>query len=180
MIVDLGSNIGTTVADFAQKFPNARVVGVELDSDNLRLCLNNVAPWKDRCSVLQGAVSDTDGYCTYDRRADSNAFTITCGSSVSEGTTMQTVKAFSLNRIFSDHLSQQPVDYLKMDIEGAEKQVLRSNTEWAQAVRCLKVELHGDYTPEDCLHDLTVLGFHARLDRKHPHCIVGVRRPSKH
>jgi hypothetical protein len=62
-----------------------------------------------------------------------------------------------------------------MDIEGAERAVLRHNTEWAERVRCLKVELHGGYGREDARRDLEGLGFQARYDRFHPRCVVGVR-----
>jgi hypothetical protein len=69
----------------------------------------------------------------------------------------------------------QSIDFLKMDIEGAEAQVLRVNTDWARRVRCIKVEVHGPYTVEDCVRDLQALGFTARPDRKHPAGVVGLQ-----
>jgi hypothetical protein len=38
LIWDLGANIGTTMADLAERFPRARVTGVEIDPGNARLC----------------------------------------------------------------------------------------------------------------------------------------------
>jgi hypothetical protein len=68
-----------------------------------------------------------------------------------------------------------PVAFVKMDIGGAEREVLRRNTEWASQVGCIKVEVHDGYAPEDCVRDLEQLGFEARRDRRHDSAVVGVR-----
>jgi hypothetical protein len=41
-ILDLGANIGATVADLAAAHPAARVLGVELDADNVELARRNI------------------------------------------------------------------------------------------------------------------------------------------
>ena len=65
--------------------------------------------------------------------------------------------------------------FVKMDIEGAERDVLAQNTEWASHVGCIKVEVHGDYTPDDCVRDLERLGFRARRDRRHEAAVLAER-----
>src|SRR3954452_12438741 len=60
-IVDLGVNIGATMAHNAVLHPGARIVGVELDPRTAELARLNVAAWADRCQVLQGAVWVADG-----------------------------------------------------------------------------------------------------------------------
>jgi hypothetical protein len=67
------------------------------------------------------------------------------------------------------------IDFLKMDIEGAEKRVLREHTDWASRVRCLKVECHDDYSREDCIRDLQRLGFQGEIDPSHWSCVIGNR-----
>ncbi len=47
LIWDLGANIGLTMADLAVRHPGARVVGVELDSENAALARANVDPVAD-------------------------------------------------------------------------------------------------------------------------------------
>jgi hypothetical protein len=66
-IVDLGANIGLTMADFAVRHTGARVLGVELDAANAELCRVNTAPWASRCSVVQAAVWHEDGEVHYSR-----------------------------------------------------------------------------------------------------------------
>ena len=65
VIWDLGANIGLTMAHFAERYPRARVVGVELDGANVALCKRNVAPWSSRCTVVEGAVWHEDGQARY-------------------------------------------------------------------------------------------------------------------
>jgi FkbM family methyltransferase len=67
IIWDLGANIGLTVAHLAFRFPHARVLGVELDEENVALARRNVAPWADRCGVIHAAVWPSDGEVQYRR-----------------------------------------------------------------------------------------------------------------
>jgi hypothetical protein len=62
-----------------------------------------------------------------------------------------------------------------MDIEGAEREVLRANTGWASSVRRIGVEVHALYTVEEGLADLTALGFRPELDHRHWGSVYGTR-----
>jgi len=167
VILDLGSNIGTTIAHFAHLYGDVKVFGVELDAESAELCAKNIAPWGDRCQVLQTAVAATDGMNRYDRRAGNEwGFRIGSGSSP-----VRTVSIDSLVGQFG--LSE--IDYLKMDIEGAERDVLRSGGQWPERVRSLKVELHDQYTVEEAFEDLAKLGFVCERDDKHWACVVARR-----
>jgi hypothetical protein len=84
------------------------------------------------------------------------------------------VRAVSLATLLREHGG--PVDFLKIDVEGAERELLRGAAGWADAVRSLKVELHGDYAVEDCESDLRRLGFETRRDSHHWACVIGLRR----
>ena len=54
-ILDLGANIGLTMAHFAVLYPQARILGVELDAGNFALCRKNIEAFGDRCRVLHAA-----------------------------------------------------------------------------------------------------------------------------
>ena len=86
------------------------------------------------------------------------------------------VEALSLNSLLAEEGRDFRVDYMKMDIEGAESEVLRQHTEWADRVDSIKVDVHPPYSVEDCLRDLRALGFEARPDRQHWACVEGVRQ----
>jgi hypothetical protein len=89
---------------------------------------------------------------------------------VPEGTP---VRALSLTTLLRER--QTTVDYLKIDIEGAERVLLANGADWAQDVRCVKVELHGDYTVEDCERDLRRLGYRTLPDHAHVSAVIGIR-----
>jgi FkbM family methyltransferase len=172
LILDLGANIGSTMAHMAHMFPDAIIAGVELDPDNFALCEKNVAPWADRVRLIEAAVWVTDGSVHFQRDSGREN-----GSHIADqGPAVRSVSMSSLVAEFG------PPDYVKMDIEGAERDILRAEAEWAAHVRSIKVELHGRYTPAECIADLTRLGFRARVlqepwwppSRGRP-CVIGLR-----
>jgi FkbM family methyltransferase len=171
-IVDLGANIGLTMADFAVRHPGARVLGVELDAANAELCRLNTAPWASRCSVVQAAVWHEDGEVQYSR-APGDEWGFRVEQERSAG--VATVRSISLGTLLGAERDRRPVDYLKMDIEGAEREVLRANTGWASLVRRIGVEVHAPYTVEDGLADLAALGFRPEPDHRHWGSVYGSR-----
>lgn len=170
VILDLGSHIGTTIAHFAYLYKKVRVFGVELDAENVELCARNITVWGDRCHVLHAAIAATDGISRYNRRVGNEwGFRIGSGSSP--------VRTVSIEKVL-DHFGLREIDYVKMDIEGAEREVLRSGDRWSERVRSLKVEVHRPYTVEAAFEDLVNLGFSCQRDDRHWACVVA-RRPRR-
>jgi FkbM family methyltransferase len=167
-VLDLGANIGLTMAHLAALCPAARIVGVELDPDNVALARRNVERWRDRCEVVEAAVWHADEPLRYHiaRGAECGAVLSPSGGKTAQG--------LSLNSLL-DRLRWDRVDFVKMDIEGAEREVLRSNAEWALRVRSIKVEAHADYSREQCARDLRELGFLPVPDARHLRAVSGIR-----
>ena len=153
LIWDLGSNIGLSIADMACAVPGARIVGVELDTANASLARRNLEPWADRVEVIEGAVWPDPGEVTIHAEPGYEA-----GVRITDGGERK-VAAIPLDELLE---RTGAPDYVKMDIEGAEREVLDRNTEWAASVRSIKVECHGDYTADQAAADLRTLGFDAR------------------
>ncbi len=172
LILDLGANIGLTMADFAVRYPRARVVGVELDDVNAELARRNVAGWAERCLVEHAAVWPDDGEAWYDPWPGGTATYRAVGDAANGATR---VRAVSLASLVSEHARDGPVDFVKVDVEGGEQELLRDGSGWASRVRAIKVELHGSYTRDACQADLERLGFVPRVDPRHWACVEGVR-----
>ena len=175
-IVDLGSNVGYTVADLAFANPTARVVGVEMDRNNFDLAMRNVAIFGDRVQLLHAAVWTEDGEISYSGVED-DAFAVT-GAAVAderEGTGRSSAPARRLTSIL-DAFGLERVDYLKMDIEGAEAAILSAPLDWAERVQSMKIELHPPATFASASAALESVGFACRRDPSHPDCVVAVRR----
>jgi FkbM family methyltransferase len=175
VILDLGANIGLTMADFATHYPRSRVIGVELDRDNADICRKNVAAWGDRCQLVEGAVWFEDGSLTYEVSPGSeDAFTVSPSEKTTRGVPV-TARALSITTLLKEAGDPPVVDFVKMDIEGAESSVLEKNTEWASRVRSIKVELHHGYTHAMGIAALERMGFQAWRARDHVDSIEGVR-----
>lgn len=65
VILDLGSNIGLTLIDFRNDYPDSRLYGVELDPANYALLLENVKGLSD-CQVVNAGVWKEDGEIFYE------------------------------------------------------------------------------------------------------------------
>jgi FkbM family methyltransferase len=158
LIVDLGANIGAAMALFAHAFPSARIIGVEPDPSNAALCRRNVEPWETRCEVVEAAAWPDEGNIRLTGEA-SSAFKVDTGAGGRE------VPAVSLTTLLQRYAADEAVDYLKMDVEGTERELLSRGTGWIERVRCVSVEVHEPYRTEQCIEDLEQLGFYVRTKR---------------
>jgi len=166
---DLGANIGTTMAHFAHLWPRAEVTGVELDPGNAELCRRNVARFGRRCRLIDGGVWSEEGEIHWGS-GDGTELGFRVDDSGG-----RTARAVTLDRLAAELPEGEMVDYVKMDIEGAEAAVLRCNTGWARRVRALKVEVHPPYSVAEAEADLRALGFATRVDDRH-HAAVAAWR----
>jgi len=76
---------------------------------------------------------------------------------------------------FLNGLAAEPAAYVKMSLDGGERELLGDGADWAAEVGCIKVYVHGDYTRDECARDLARLGFEAGADRRHEHAVLGLR-----
>jgi FkbM family methyltransferase len=186
VIVDLGSNVGYTVAHFALLYPCARIIGLELDPGNYALALKNTAPWKDRVTLLNVAIWSSDGDVVFGGRGE-DAFRVLSpanelprqasqagATEATKATEARLAKSMSMPSLMRD-LAISHIDYLKMDIEGGEAELLlNADCAWTQHVDAMKIELHKlDY--RDFERVLTARGFHCYPDKREWTCIVAVR-----
>jgi FkbM family methyltransferase len=173
-ILDLGSHIGLTIADLAHRFPDAHIVGVEIDPDSAALCRRNIAAFGDRCEIVEGAVWTSPGEAVpYQRRPGELGSRIDVGRA-DDDAERDVATSVSIDTLV-ERLAPLRVDYVKMDIEGAERQVLRERTGWAERVASIKVEVHAPYTLAECRRDLERLGFHTTVDPHHGAAVIGIR-----
>ncbi len=167
-IIDLGANIGLTSADYAGRFPRATVIAVEMDGANASMAVRNTEPYRDRVTVIHAAAW---------WEATRLSYTAPVGGEWAFAVSQQ--GDHEVSTVTVDALVERygPVDFLKMDIEGAEREVLSKNTSWATAVRSLQVEVHEPYTVGDCERDLQELGFTTERHPTHRASVNATRTP---
>ena len=167
-ILDLGANVGYTAVDFAVRYPGARIVAVELDRENAALAERNLSPFGERCVVLRAAVWSSDGEVAY---GGEEAWGLRVVPGAGGGRSAPALRISTLLRRFA----LERVDYVKMDIEGSEAEVL-SDPKWMNRVAMIKIEVHPPATVESSAEALRSAGFRVRRDRRHRQCLWASRK----
>ncbi len=137
-ILDGGANVGYAAIFFAAQFPRAKIIAVEPDLGNLELLKRNIAPYPN-IQFLDAALWCEDGEIELeDPGMEAHAFRIAGLTNVATKK-LRTVRAVSIETL-QDKYGLQGFDLVKLDIEGAEKQVLTGA--WLKQTQVLVVELH--------------------------------------
>lgn len=163
-IWELGTNVGVGLVDLALRYPEAELIGVEPDQGNLAVARRNLEGLEDRCRLVEAAIWDEDGQIVVE---GGQAYGLTVRAHrPDDSPELHPMPAISLNSLLERENPGGPIDFMLMDIEGTEQRVLARDTEWAEHVRAIKVELHPEtgYTEHDCAADLQRLGFRTRLE----------------
>jgi len=144
-IVDCGANCGVSVVYFKQLFPAAKIIAVEADPAIFALLEWNVSHRELRdVTLINKAVAVGTQPVTFHREgADAGRI----------HTLADTKEHITVPVVSLDELLCEPVDMLKIDIEGAETDVL-CKSERLQNVAQLMVEYHSFGDTPQALHEL--------------------------
>jgi len=176
-ILDLGSNVGYTICHFGYLYRNAKIIGVEMDTDNFRLAQKNTADIPN-CTLLNRATSVSNSVASYYKsgiREDAYHISDQGKPRIDSEITIQCCTIQSI----IDEFSLAGIDYVKMDIEGEETRVFDealSDLRWLAMVKMLNIEVHK--SSEDLEMILTVLrtrGFNAWKDNRHWSAVMAAR-----
>jgi FkbM family methyltransferase len=144
LIVDCGAYVGFSSAYFLAQFPDSRVIAVEPDPENIILLRRNLAPFGHRVRICEAAVwSGVEGLRISDEKYRDGRHWAR-GVRNCSGGEAQTIQGLDL-RTLLERYDERSISILKMDIEGAEALVFRSEPErWLDRVETIIVELHDD------------------------------------
>lgn len=155
-ILDLGSNVGYTICHYGHLYRNARIIGIEMDTDNFQLAQKNVTGIPN-CTLLNRAISISNGVVSYYKsgiREDAYHISDKGKPRVDKEIT---IKCCTIQYII-DEFGIASIDYVRMDIEGEETRVFDealSDLRWLAKVKMLNIEVHK--SSEDIEMILTVL-----------------------
>lgn len=135
-VLDLGANIGATAAHYRALWPEALIVAVEMDEGNRSVLIENFEG-----PVLGYAVGSVNGRRSYDTSRGEEGYRLGPGKGKAVGIHLYDVLA----AVGDDRVC----DFVKMDVEGAEWEILseiegRPGERWRGLVKHLLIELHGD------------------------------------
>jgi FkbM family methyltransferase len=144
-IFDLGANIGTTSLFLANKYPGASIVAVEPEHENCETFQLNCSGYAN-IRLVEAAVWTSNSELVIENPNDASwAFQLKTANEP----TARKIPAFTLASLIEKSGFEQ-IDLLKMDIEGAEKEIFEAGCEeWLPKVKCLLVEMH-DWVKPGC------------------------------
>ena len=139
VIIDLGANVGFASIVFANRFPDTRILSLEPDEGNFLLAKKNTAPYEN-ITVIKGAVwHKSEPIKVVDYGHGEAAYMIEPG--VGE----TSVRAYTIKDLMK-MLEITEIDVLKIDIEGAEKEIFETGHEdWVPYTKLMITETHDRY-----------------------------------
>ncbi len=142
-IFDVGANIGLASIYFAHRYPQAKIVAIEAEPSNFALLARNVRPYPAIIPV-HAALWNRDGKISVSDPDPASGIAGKWGFITHEGSGDQ-VRAVTMRTLMKEH-HMPSVDLLKIDIEGAEKEVFEA-CDWMHNVRSMMIELHDRFKP---------------------------------
>lgn len=135
VIVDAGSNIGLASIYYSIKYPDAKIIAIEPEDSNFALLKENIENYPTIIPI-QKALWHTKTRLKISNPRDSKfSFRVeTSGES-------QEVISLTMEELI-DEYGLGFIDILKMDIEGAEKEVFSQGPPWLAKVGMIAIELH--------------------------------------
>jgi FkbM family methyltransferase len=139
-IVDAGGHLGLTSIYFLSRYPDCDLTTIEPNPWLASLLRANLAPWYARARVLEAALSVRSGHAEFHFSTD-NTLNVTGGLENREPPERE-VSRVRVASLDATELLTEPVDLLKLDVEGHEFQLLWLPIFRPEQIRNLVVEFH--------------------------------------
>ena len=145
VIIDCGTNIGLSLIYFKKLYPFSKILGFEADPNLFNVCQKNLNEFKlPDIQLVNAAVWNKEGLVKF--KSDNSLGGKISGDGNEGLIEVKTVK-------LSQYLSKK-IDFLKIDIEGAEYEVLKECQDYLYSVERLFVEYHGNLLSEQSLNEI--------------------------
>ena len=148
VILDCGAHIGMSILFFKNIYPEASIIAFEPDTHNYELTKKNLENWKYKdVELVKKAVWINNGSIQFNQLND-------MGSSIVESGNNNSGDVISVECVRLKDFLVNKVDFLKLDIEGAEFAVINDCMDKLQNVENLFIEYHGKFEEMDKLNSI--------------------------
>ena len=152
-IIDCGSNIGLSIVSLKLQYPNSTIIAFEPDKINFNLLQENTKLFSN-ITLVNKAVDSFEGEIEFEMSG-------TLGSNSFQNNNIKNIEKVKTARLKS--YLQTHIHFLKIDIEGAEYNVLMDCKEELKNIDNLFLEYHGSFYQNKELNEmlelLTISGF---------------------
>ncbi|PQV47280.1 FkbM family methyltransferase [Jejuia pallidilutea] len=148
-IIDAGANIGLTALYFHRKLKTLKILCVEPDDDNFEVLKYNIENNAVNATLHKAGLwnKNTNLTIVNDFR-DKKEWSVRVKESLVGG-----LKAITVNSLLKEK-NWEYIDILKVDIEGAEKEVFTTNEadiSFLKKTKCIAIEIHDEF---NCREDI--------------------------
>jgi FkbM family methyltransferase len=134
LIIDAGANIGAASLYFAREFPKAKIIAVEPERSNVRICCENTNALD--VEVLPMAIGSACGKVSLvDEECENWAF-------ATKRSNDGDIAICTINDIVTNHQRECDLFLVKIDIEGFESDLFSANVEWVRNAKVIFIEPH--------------------------------------
>ncbi len=174
VIYDLGANVGIAALYFADLYPGATIYAFEPLPANFEICKLNCGNLR-KARTFPWAVGEKNELASFECNDDPRGGHLKGGLANAnlKTTNRIEVQVFSIAELVKSK-KIEPADFIKLDVEGAEMEVLRGMGDEVAGVKRMFVETHGEELKAQCIRWLQERGFeiHASED---PTAVWGIR-----
>jgi FkbM family methyltransferase len=159
VIYDVGANIGIASLSFALHYPDARFYGFEPVPSNHEVCALNFQNLR-KAEAFPWAIGSRSEVTAFECNEDPRGghLEATQGNPHLQPKKRIDVQVYSIADLIQVR-KLEPPEFLKIDVEGAEVEVLRGMGEAVPSVKRIFVETHGAALKEQCLRWMHERGF---------------------
>lgn len=138
LIIDGGANTGYASLWFANEYPDAQIIAVEPEESNFQVLKKNTLNYRS-IRIIKAGLWNQNIFLKVLNRGEGKWGFVTEEAGSSD---KSKIKAVTIDNILKKSGCNR-IDILKLDIEGAEKEIFSSNYEnWLDKVNILIIELH--------------------------------------
>jgi FkbM family methyltransferase len=138
VIVDAGANIGLSSIFYANRYPHARIICVEPEPSNVVMLRKNMAYYPNSTVMEVALWNHNEPIGVVDPGLGEWGFRTIPVSSGVRGITVDTLMA---------ECGIDFIDLLKVDIEGAEREVFENPAKWIDRIAAIVIEPHDRFKP---------------------------------
>lgn len=156
VVIDAGAHIGLATLYLAEHyFPKAQFCLIEPSEKNRVLLRHNMTEERLPVQIVEGVVSAHSGTAFLNESGIGYNVRIARGEEAERSTA---VPAQSISFLMQQN-GWTYIDFIKMDVEGAEQFILTENNDWLQHTRAILLEIHPPFTIEQLFAAVSPFGF---------------------
>lgn len=143
IIIDAGAHIGLATLYFKKLYPNSQIIAIEPNKNVINILKNNIYENQfNNVEVIPFALSNKTETINFHQDKSQKQWFSTSGILPQAWNRQQKTEKTIIQAIPLTNLIQQPIDFLKLDIEGSEEKVITATAAKIKLIKEMIIEFH--------------------------------------